>query len=132
MTKALRILFFALILATSANAQTPTLPADAVQLKGAQIGSYLDGKSFSVVIYDADVPIKAITTWDLKKGIVYGTFNANGSKGKFQNDWIIKGNTSCGEKNAKGALVCQKIFVSGNTMYEVNKAGKIHAVSTIR
>ena len=125
-------LFATLILATSANAQTPALPADAVQLKGAEIGAYLDGKTFSVVIHDAEVPIKATVNWDLKKAIVYGTFTANGTKDKFQNDWIIKGNTSCGEKTAKGALVCQKIFVSGNTMYEVNKAGQVYAVSTIK
>lgn len=126
------VVFAATLIASTALAETPTLPADAVQLKGAEIGSYLDGKRFSVVIYDAEVSIKATINWDLARGLVYGDYVANGTKGKFENQWIIKGNTSCGEKTAKGTWVCQKIFVSGDTMYEVNKAGGVHAVSKLK
>lgn len=122
----------ALTAAVAVQAQTPALPADAVQLKGKDIGAYLDGKSFSTVIYDGDAIINATVNWDLQKGLVYGDYSVGDTKGKFENPWIIKGNTSCGEKNANGAWVCQKVFVSGSTMYEVNKAGQIHAVSKLK
>ena len=125
-------LLSALTIAFAVQAETPTLPADAVQLKGDDIAAYLDGKRFSTVIYDADAIINATVNWDFKRGVVYGHFSMGETKGKFENPWTIKGNTSCGERTAKGALVCQKIFVSGSTMYEVNKAGKIHAVSKIK
>ena len=120
------------LLAAPSFAQTPTLPGDAVQMKGSEIGAYLDGKRFATIIYDGEAQIDATVNWDLKKGIVYGDFNMNGTKGKFKNPWIVKGDTSCGEKTAKGAWVCQKVFVSGDTMYEVNKKGKLHAVSKLK
>ena len=126
------VLLAALTTATGVQAETPSLPADAVQLKGADIGAYLDGKRFSVVIYDGEALVKATVNWDLNRGIVFGDYVANGTKGKFENPWVIKGNTNCGEKTAKGAWVCQKIFIKGNTMYEVNKAGQLHAVSKVK
>jgi len=122
----------AVTFAATASAQTPALPADAVQLKGGDIAAYLDGKRFAVAIYDADAPIKATVNWDLKNAIVFGDFEMNGTRGKFENPWIIKGNTSCGEKTAKGAWVCQEVYVSGSVMYEVNKKGQIHAVSKLK
>lgn len=120
------------IFSTSVRAETPSLPADAKQLTGAEIGAWLDGKSLSVEIFDAEVPITATTNYDLAAGKVSGTFEANGEKGTFSNEWIIKGDTSCGERTANGALICQKIFVKGDTMYEVTKKGKLHAVSKVK
>jgi hypothetical protein len=123
------IVVAALSALSPALAETPNLPADAVQLKGQEIGAYLDGKRFSTVIYDAEVLIEATVNWDLKKGIVFGDFKMNGEKGKFENEWVIKGNTSCGEKTAEGKWVCQKVYVGDGVMYEINKKGKLHAVS---
>ena len=122
----------ALLVVTPSLAQTPALPADAVQLKGAEIGAYLDGKQFATTIYDADALIVATVNWNLKKGLVFGTYEVNGTKGEFSNEWTQKGDTSCGERSAKGTLICQKVYVAGDTMYEVNKKGKIHAVSQLR
>lgn len=111
-------------------AETPKLPKDAVQLSGAQIGEWLDGRKFgNVVIYDADVSIVAKTKWNFAKKRVSGSFDANGNKGKFNNEWVIEGDTSCTEKTADGKWICQKVFVVGDVMYEVNSAGKLHAVS---
>lgn len=132
MRKARLALVLFAMLSTSVQAESPSLPADAKQLSGAEIGAWLDGKSLSVEIFDAEVPIKATTNWDLAAKRVSGTFNANGTKGKFDNEWIIKGNTSCTEKTAKGAWICQKIFVKGDTMYEVTKNGTLHAVSRVK
>lgn len=105
------------------------MPPTAKQLSGKEIPKFLHGKKFSVVIYDADAPIEATANWDWNKKRVYGDFVYQGSKGSFDNAWIIKGNESCGEKSAKGALICQKIFIDGKVMYEVNRKGKVHAVS---
>lgn len=127
----LALLVFALT-STSAWAETPGVPADARQLTGAEIGAWLDGKSLSVEIFDAEVPIKATTNWDLAAGRVSGTFNANGKKGRFDNEWVIKDDTSCTEKTAKGAWICQKIFVKDDTMYEVTKKGVLHAISKVK
>lgn len=119
-------------IATAAHAEAPAVPAEAKQLKGDEIGAWLDGKSLSVEIFDAEVPIKATTNWDLAAKRVSGTFDANGQKGSFDNEWIIKGDTSCTEKTAAGKWICQKIFVLGDTMYEVTKKGAVHAVSTVK
>lgn len=111
-------------------ADTPKLPKDAVPLTGAQIGEWLNGRKFtSVVIYDADVPIVATTKWNLAKKRVSGSYDANGNKGKFNNEWVIEGDTSCTEKTADGKWICQKVYVVGDVMYEVNSAGKVHAIS---
>lgn len=120
------------VLATTAYSETPSLPAEARQLSGSEIAEWLDGKSLAVEIFDAGVPIKATTNWDASGKRVSGTFVANGTKGKFDNEWIIKGDTSCTEKTAKGAWICQKIFILGDTMYEVTKKGQLHAISTVK
>ena len=126
-------ILFALVLgATAAQCETPTVPAEAKQLSGAEIGTWLDGKSLSVEIFDAGTPITATTNWDLAGQRVSGNFVANGEKGTFENEWIIKGDTSCAEKTAEGAWICQKVFVLDNMMYEVTKKGKLHAVSTVK
>lgn len=125
-------MLFLFALSTDVLAETPGVPADAKQLNGAEIGAWLDGKSFSVEIFDAEVPITATTNYDLAAKRVSGNYEANGQKGTFDNEWIIKGDTSCGEKTAKGAWICQRIFVKGNTMYEVTKKGTVHAISKLR
>ncbi len=111
-------------------AETPKLPKDAVQLSGAQIVEWLNSKKFKkVVIYDASVPITAVTNYDTRKMRVFGTYDAGGTKGKFDNEWVIDGDKSCSEKSENGKWICQKIFVLGDVMYEVNKKGKLHAIS---
>ena len=121
-----------ILLASAAHSETPTVPAEAKQLSGAEIGAWLDGKSLSVEIFDAGVPVTATTNWDLTGQRISGDFVANGEKGTFDNEWIIKGDTSCAEKSAESDWICQKIFVLGDVMYEVTKKGKLHAVSTVK
>ena len=121
-----------IMLATAAQSETPTLPAEAKQLTGAEIGPWLDGKSLSVEIFDAGIPITATTNWDLASKRVSGNFLANGEQGTFDNEWIIKGDTSCTEKTAEGGWICQRIFVLDNTMFEITKKGKMHAVSVVK
>lgn len=111
-------------------AETPKLPKDAVQLNGAEIAEWLNGKKFTdVVIYDSSVPVTATTNWNAKKMRVSGTFDAGGNKGEFDNEWVIDGDKSCAEKTEDGKWICQKVFVVGDIMYEVNRKGKVHAVS---
>ena len=114
---------------SSAYTQAEEMPKSAKQLTGDQIPEFLDGKKFDVKIVDADAPITATTNynWNTKK--IKGTFEYKGQKGEFENDWIVKGETSCGEKTPKGKWICQKIFIDGDTMYEVNAKGKLHAIS---
>jgi hypothetical protein len=126
------ILSICVLFAIPANAQTPSVPAEAKQLSGAEIGAWLDGKSLSVEIFDAGVPVTATTNWDLARQRVSGDFNANGTTGNFDNEWTIQGDTSCAEKSSDGAWICQKIFVLGDTMYEVTADGKLHAVSIVK
>lgn len=121
-----------LFLATAAQSETPAVPAEAKQLSGAEIGAWLDGKSLSVEIFDAGIPITATTNWDFAGQRVSGDFEANGEKGTFDNEWILEGDTSCTEKTADGAWICQSIFVLDNTMYEVNQKGELHAVSIVK
>ena len=121
-----------IVFATAAQSETPTVPAEAKQLTGVELGTWLDGKSLSVEIFDAGIPITATTNWDLANQRVSGDFTANGENGTFDNEWIIKGDTSCTEKTAEGAWICQKIFVLDNVMYEVTKKGKLHAVSVVK
>ena len=120
------------VLATPLMAEAPALPADAVQLKGKEIAAYLHGKRFSTTIYDGPELIKATVNWDFNANRVFGDFSVNGTKRKFDNPATVKGDTSCGEKSADGTWVCQRVFVKGNMMYEVNKAGQIHAVSKLK
>ncbi len=108
------------------------LPADAVQLKGAEIGTWLDGKSFDVVVHDAGAPLTAVTNFDLGSKRVTGSFVYDGTPGEFENEWVIKGDTSCGEKDAAGDLICQRIYVREDVMYEVTKDGIVHATSRVR
>ena len=119
-------------LAIPLMAEAPTLPADAAQLKGKAIAAYLHGKSFSTTIYDGPELIKATVNWDFNAGHVFGEYSRNGTKGTFDNPVTIKGDTSCGEKSADGKWVCQRVFVKGDMMYEVNKAGQIHAISKLK
>ena len=125
-------LLVCLLVATAAQSETTSVPAEAKQLSGVEIGAWLDGKTLSVEIFDAGVPITATTNWNLASQRVSGDFEANGEKGTFDNEWIIKGDTSCTEKTSEGAWICQNIFVLENTMYEVTKKGKLHAVSTVK
>lgn len=78
-------LLAALTFSFAVQAETPSLPADAVQLKGDEIRSFLDGKRFSTVIYDGEEIIKATVNWDFKKGSVYGDYAMGNTKGKFNN-----------------------------------------------
>jgi len=119
----------ALLIVSSAFAQTPEVPPTAKQLKGNEIAKYLDGKTFALTVYDAGGDLTATIRWDWKAKKNSGNYVFNGKKGTFENDWTIKGDTNCGEKNSKGKWVCQKIFVDGSTMYEVTSKGKLHAVS---
>ncbi|SDL70647.1 hypothetical protein [Aliiruegeria lutimaris] len=125
------IFWLALLSSTAAtSAETPKLPKGAIQLDGAEIVQWLNGKTFrNVVIYDASVPITATTNWNSTKMRVSGTYVAGGNKGKFDNEWIINGDTSCTEKTADGKWICQKVFMLGDVMYEVNRKGKLHAIS---
>jgi hypothetical protein len=114
---------------TSTSTQAQEVPRSAKQLMGDQIPEFLHGKKFNVKIVDADAPITATTNWNWNTKKVKGTFDYKGQKGNFENDWVVKDGTSCAEKTPEGKWVCQKIFVDGNTMYEVNAKGKLHAIS---
>lgn len=114
---------------SSASTQAEEMPKSAKQLTGDQIPEFLNGKKFNVKIVDADASITATTNWNWDTKKVKGTFEYKGQKGKFENDWVVRGDTSCAEKTPKGKWVCQKIFVDGATMYEVNAKGKLHAIS---
>ena len=132
----MRLTFMSVLLAAmvagSAQAESPKLPSTATQLSGEELSGWMDGKKFNVVIYDAEVPLTAKINWDLAGKRVYGTYVAGDAKGKFDNPWVIKGDTSCAEKASDGKWICQRIFVDGEVMYEVNSNGKIHAVSKPR
>jgi hypothetical protein len=132
----MRHLYIAVLASTlaliSSSTQAQEMPKGAKQLTGDQITEFLNGKKFNVKIVDADAPIMATTNWNWKTKKVKGTFNYKGQKGKFENDWAIKNNTSCAEKTPEGKWICQKIFVDGDTMYEVNAKGKLHAISEPR
>jgi hypothetical protein len=111
-------------------ADAPQLPSTVKQLKGQEIAKFLDGKKFDLTIYDADAETTATSNWDWKSKQVYGDYVYKGTPGTFKNAWIVKGNTNCAEKSGK-KWICQKIYVDGDTMYEVNAKGKIHAVSKL-
>src|SRR4029078_4691735 len=85
-------------LASTAQAQEPKIPESAKQLKGDEITSFLDGKTFDVVVYDAGAPLTATTIWNWKQKKVTGTYDYNGQKGEINNDWKVKGATNCAEK----------------------------------
>ena len=121
--------FVSAALSTPVLAEEASVPASAKQLTGKEIPTFLDGKKFDIVIYDADAPITATTNWDWKKKKVSGDFVYKGKTGHFENDWKIKGDTSCAEKDPKGKWICQKVFVDGDVMYEVNAKGAVHAIS---
>lgn len=120
------------MLATAAHAQVEGVPAKAKRLSGPEIAKWLDGKSLSVKIFDAGVPVVGTTNWDLAGKRVWGTFDANGQSGTFDNEWVIKGDTSCAEKAPDGSWICQRIFVVGKTMYEVTADGTLHAISKVK
>lgn len=129
MIKSVMVFLVASVLATPLLAEDASLPVSAKQLKAKEISTFLDGKRFNIVIYDADAPITASTRWDWKKKTVSGDFVYKGQSGHFENEWKIKGDTSCAEKDAKGKWICQKIYTDGDVMYEVNSKGSVHAIS---
>lgn len=115
-----------------ALAEAPAVPAEAKQLKGAEIGQWIDGKTFDVEVFDAKFPIVAESSWDLAKARVGGTYSSNGETGNFEREWKIKGNTSCSYSNAISKWECYKIYVLGDTMYEVTRKGAVHAISKVK
>jgi len=82
------------------------------------------------VIYDADVETTATSNWDWESKQFYGEHVYKGTPGTFKKVCIVKGNTNCTENSGK-KWICQKIYVDGDTMYELNAKGKIHAVSKL-
>ncbi len=92
----------------------------------------MDEKSFDVVIHDAGASLTAVTNFALGSKRVVGSFCHDGTPGLFDNEWIIKGYTSCSEKDAAGNWIFQRIYVQDDAVYEVTKHGIVHATFRVR
>lgn len=112
-----------------AHADEPKIPDGAAPLTEAEIVKLLDGHQSKFTGYDE--PITGTSNWNHANGTVSGTYSWEGAAdAPFEVKWFVKDGKNCTQPTGKDA-VCQTIYRSGDGFIEVNKKGKVHAVSIL-
>jgi hypothetical protein len=107
----------------------PTLPAAAKKATLAEFAAAANGKNVFITVYDMGKPIVAYGRWDMKKKRVTGEYiEAGAKKDKFMTKFTVKDDTICVGKQQD----CYSYHLDGNTFYEVNADGSLHAKSVIQ
>lgn len=113
--------------AASAN---PDVPLDARPLVQGEIEIQLDGRSFQFEIYGEDKPLSGTSTWDLARGVVYGTYLWNNShRGKWRRAWFVDGDRNCIKPPLRKAE-CRRIYGDGERFFQLSENGALYAVLT--
>lgn len=116
---------------TALPASAATLPASAKKATMDEFKALADGKAVTVEIYDIGVPVTATLTWNWKKKQITGSALVNGKdKIKVKTKLSFKDDKACADD--KGKPNCHAIFIDGESFYEVNDDGSVHAMSTLK
>lgn len=108
----------------------PDVPLDARPLVQGEIEIQLDGRSFQFEIYGEDKPLSGTSTWDLARGVVYGTYLWNNShRGKWRRAWFVDGDRNCIKPILREAE-CRRLYRDGKRFFQLGENGGVYAVLT--
>jgi hypothetical protein len=106
------------------------IPVSAEPLTKDQIESYLNGRIFRFEVFGEDKPLSGTSTWDLDRGVVYGTYLWNNAKeGRWRWVWYLDGDLNCTKPFLREA-VCRRAYLHGESFIQVKEDGAVDAILT--
>lgn len=110
------------------DSAAPSLPATAKKATFAEFAATADKKNVFITVYDMGKPIVAYGRWNMRKKTVTGDYvEAGAKKNKFNTKFTVKDDLICVSKQN-----CYSYHLDGDTFYEVNADGSLHAKSVIQ
>ena len=106
------------------------VPGSAEPLTKRQIESYMNGRMFRFEVFGENKPLSGTSTWDLERGVVYGTYLWNNAKeGRWRRTWYLDGDLNCTKPFLREAE-CRRVYLHGDRFLQVTEGGAVHAILT--